>query len=468
MKPCKILFLLVMVICVMFTACSSDVQPFTTPTQPALVTNITVSPATIVLERGDTRQFTATVETSGAIPKTVKWAVVGGVASTIINNNGLLTVANNETATVLTVTATSEFGHSQGASAIINLKQVTDVTVSSITGNISIGTTRQYIATVTGSNDPSQAVDWTVTGGVTGTNISNSGLLTVADNETSPSLIIRATSIYDNTKSGTTTATISIPIISSIIVNPTAVTVSRGQTQLFTAVVNGSNNPPQAVDWTVTGGVAGSIISSSGLLTVASNENSSSLTVRATSRYDNTKSGTASVSVTAIGSIGPSGGYIFYDKGSYSNGWRYLEAAPASSEFRAQWGLYSITCPGTQTGIGTGRANTTTIINLLNANNQTGRAAQLCVALNINGYTGWFLPSRDELNEMWIALKMDRNNIGGFNISGIWPQGYYWSSSDYNAYGSQYNTWSQRFNDGSQSAGNSRSDILSVRAIRAF
>jgi len=31
--------------------------------------------------------------------------------------------------------------------------------------------------------------------------------------------------------------------------------------------------------------------------------------------------------------IGPAGGYIFYDKGSYSNGWRYLEAAPVSTEW---------------------------------------------------------------------------------------------------------------------------------------
>jgi len=54
---------------------------------------------------------------------------------------------------------------------------------------------------------------------------------------------------------------------------------------------------------------------------------------------------------------GPAGGYVFYEKGSVSDGWRYLEAAPASSEFNAQWGAYGKDVSGTLTGIGTGRAN---------------------------------------------------------------------------------------------------------------
>jgi len=193
------------------------------------------------------------------------------------------------------------------------------------------------------------------------------------------------------------------------------------------------------------------------------------------------KSPTNPATTINVGSIGPGGGYIFYDKGSYSNGWRYLEAAPASSEFTATWGLYGIACPGTATGIGTGRANTTAIINLLNANGETGKATQLCTGLDINGYTDWFLPSKDELNEMYLRLRVG-NNIGGFNLSGnIYSNGYpgwYWSSSVYYGDGdsslSQYCTWEQRFSDGYQVISNNyggynyRPTQLSVRAVRAF
>ncbi|GHU30912.1 hypothetical protein FACS1894172_04920 [Spirochaetia bacterium] len=36
--------------------------------------------------------------------------------------------------------------------------------------------------------------------------------------------------------------------------------------------------------------------------------------------------------VYKIGDTGPAGGLIFYNKGDYSDGWRYLKAAPANTE----------------------------------------------------------------------------------------------------------------------------------------
>jgi hypothetical protein len=154
-----------------------------------------------------------------------------------------------------------------------------------------------------------------------------------------------------------------------------------------------------------------------------------------------------------VGDTGPADGIIFYDKGSFSDGWRYLEAAPASSEFNAQWGAWGHDVAGTQTGIGTGRANTTLIVARLAQLDETGRAAQIASTININGYQDWFLPSREELSQMHSR----RTAIGGFSNN------WYWSSSQYNT----NDAWNQRFFNGGQ--GNYYKDGQNrVRVVRAF
>ncbi|NCC13402.1 MAG: hypothetical protein EOM32_08520 [Spirochaetia bacterium] len=61
--------------------------------------------------------------------------------------------------------------------------------------------------------------------------------------------------------------------------------------------------------------------------------------------------------------LGPAGGHDFYDKGSYSNGWRYLEAAPASNEWSGKvWGGYGTQVEGIGSAIGTGASNTEKIV----------------------------------------------------------------------------------------------------------
>jgi hypothetical protein len=122
-----------------------------------------------------------------------------------------------------------------------------------------------------------------------------------------------------------------------------------------------------------------------------------------------------------IGDFGPAGGYVFYDKGVFSNGWRYLEAAPAETEFEAQWGADGKNVPGTYTGVGFGKHNTEIIVEHLKALGEIGKAAQLCVNLNFDGYKDWFLPSTDELELMYKNLY--KKGLGGFKSS------YYWSSS---------------------------------------
>ena len=150
---------------------------------------------------------------------------------------------------------------------------------------------------------------------------------------------------------------------------------------------------------------------------------------------------------------GPAGGYIFFIKGYYSYGWRYLEAAPSDQITNTPWGCYGTLISGADgTAVGTGEQNTIEI----EAGCATfGTAADICANLGLGGYSDWFLPSKDELNLMYTNLKVA--GVGGF------ADYCYWSSSEYDA---SY-AWFQVFTNGVQNY-TYKYYADRVRAIRAF
>lgn len=156
-----------------------------------------------------------------------------------------------------------------------------------------------------------------------------------------------------------------------------------------------------------------------------------------------------------IGDRGPAGGFVFYDKGDASDGWRYLEAAPAdqTGPDGVLWKTGDFVRTPFDTEVGAGRTNTRAI---LEAQGPGDYAARLCAALTIGGHSDWFLPSKDELDLMYQNLKS--NDIGGFG------DGLYWTSSQ--AYNQQF-AWYQSFAVGFQAASYKTGTFL-VRACRAF
>ena len=87
----------------------------------------------------------------------------------------------------------------------------------------------------------------------------------------------------------------------SVTVSPSASTVKKGDSRQFTANVEVSGNASQAVNWSVSGNsLTATSISPSGLLSVASGETSATLTVTATSVFDTSKSGSATVTVESV------------------------------------------------------------------------------------------------------------------------------------------------------------------------
>ena len=208
-------------------------------------------------------------------------------------------------------------------------------------------------------------------------------------------------------------------------------------------------------------------------------------------------------SVNCIGDKGPAGGIIFYDKGYYSDGWRYLEAAPRDlavysgvpsvdyydsvyldKEFI--FGNYlpdgSISCVYvngtdtysenncTQLDIGTGKKNTDLLVAAMGesaysheygSEKDENYAALLCSNLDYNGYDDWFLPSRGELRLMYDNLI--KNGLGSFS-----NYARYWSSSE--SSGSSYSSWYMSNFDNEKGVSYTivRRTEMRVRPCRAF
>jgi hypothetical protein len=184
------------------------------------VSDVTVTPDQAVVERGGERKFTAAVDGRNIPPEMagVTWSIAGALrqGTAIDPDSGLLAVAADETGTdgKLTVRAVSPYDSAKFDEIDAVIAQVTLVTVSSSgTTAVTKGGQVQFSATITGTDGLSvanQGVVWSVTGaGKTNTAINpDSGLLTVAADETAGSLTVKATSVYDSGKSASMSVTV--------------------------------------------------------------------------------------------------------------------------------------------------------------------------------------------------------------------------------------------------------------------
>jgi len=149
-----------------------------------------------------------------------------------------------------------------------------------------------------------------------------------------------------------------------------------------------------------------------------------------------------------VGGIGQAGGIVFYDAGDYSNGWRYLEAAP-DFNLVSKWrnGSYIYTYAQ---DIWNGRLNTSRIISSQGPGNY---AASICRNYSAGGFTDWFLPSREQLRVL-----VSRSDI----VPGITCCSDLWSSTEY----SDFNAWSYNWNNSSAISYDNKENNKRVRPIR--
>ena len=143
------------------------------------------------------------------------------------------------------------------------------------------------------------------------------------------------------------------------------------------------------------------------------------------------------------------GGIIFYLDGNGGG----LVAASFDQYSSAEWGCDETLISGADgTAIGTGSQNT---IDIEAGCSTTGTAADICVNYTDGTYSDWFLPSKDELDMMFVNLHFQ--GLGGFAAFA------YWSSTE----SGSYNAWVQYFFNGGQNL-NYKVNGTSVRAVRAF
>ncbi len=151
----------------------------------------------------------------------------------------------------------------------------------------------------------------------------------------------------------------------------------------------------------------------------------------------------------SLGDTGPAGGLIFHiDDGTY------YESAPTSTG-TAPWG-----CSGTLIGgangvnIGTGRQNTQDI---LAGCATAGIAARESDNYTLNSFNDWFLPSKAELNKMYVNLHLQ--GLGSFDVA--LP---HFSSSQVTA----TTAWFQFFGSGNQASNTTRDNSANYRPVRSF
>lgn len=102
------------------------------------------------------------------------------------------------------------FSSSPFANAVLYTTEtpaVTSVAVSPATVSLTKGSVQQFTANVVTTGFAPKSVRWSVPDGTVST-ISPEGVLIVSPNETATSIVVTATSLYDGTKSGTSTVTV--------------------------------------------------------------------------------------------------------------------------------------------------------------------------------------------------------------------------------------------------------------------
>lgn len=294
---------------------------------PPNIATVTISPLTAAVQAGSS--FTFTADVIGVTNTAVTWEVNGTAGGDPLNGTISQTGIYTAPSTIpplpvpytVTVTAVSQAQPSKSASATVTLIPANPLSVGitiSPTSVPSLDTGSAVTFTATVSNATDQTVTWKVNGitggnGTYGTITTQQGTTNIAQYiapTTVPSqnpVIISAVPNAAPNLSANASVTITQSTV-TVTVTPSSSLVEVGQTQDFQAAVTGTGGS-DGVNWYVNGILGGNptvgTITNTGANTTtytapASVPNPAAVQIKATSTFDSSASGTASVTITAM------------------------------------------------------------------------------------------------------------------------------------------------------------------------
>ena len=260
-------------------------------------------------------EYSQTLSATGDAP--ITWSLESGALPTGLNLLGNGTISGTPTTANtfnFTVKATNTAGNDTKALTIVIAPEGT-LTVPNAVATFSVtpGDTQVVLTWTVPSNNGGSAItgyevtmdNWT--NKVTKTASELTHTYTGLTNGQSYTFKVRALNAQGSGTESTQTATPSgtPPTVTGVLVNPTTASLTKGGIETFTAIVNGTNNPAQTVTWSIdeSGKHSQTVIGTDGVLTINSAETLATLTVRATSTVDTSKSGVAIVTVTGSAPI---------------------------------------------------------------------------------------------------------------------------------------------------------------------
>lgn len=257
------------------------------------VTNVAVTPSPASVIIGESVPLAVAVTTVSGASEDVTWASSDATIAAV-DEEGLVT---GVTLGTVTITATSVATPSVRGSAELTVTEapaVNSVTLDPPTLELELGERATLTPDIDSVGDADESLIWTSSDD-TIASVDTEGVVTAEGPGTA---IIRATSEFYETASGTASVTVLDPAVTEVTVDPAELTLAVGDDDvLFRATVAVVSGAPRDVTWVSSDPGVATVDPAEGLVSAVA---PGTATITATSVFDGTAWGTATVNVAGI------------------------------------------------------------------------------------------------------------------------------------------------------------------------